>query len=65
MNETCEVNIAPMATVSRRSAVRAMRRTGSRQVARKRYCDDHLESMEAHAGLMDALDEFEREGEGE
>jgi hypothetical protein len=41
---------------------------GAPAVAKRRgkwYCDDHLESMEAHAGLMDVLDEFEREGEGE
>jgi hypothetical protein len=29
------------------------------------YCYDHLGSTEAQAGLMNALDEFEREGEGE
>jgi hypothetical protein len=29
----------------------------------KRYCDDHLDSMEAYAGLMDALKEFEEEGQ--
>jgi hypothetical protein len=31
----------------------------------KWYCDDHPESMEGHAGLMHALNEFAREGEGE
>ena len=29
----------------------------------KWYCDDHLDSMEAHAGLMDELKEFEEEGQ--
>jgi len=41
---------------------------GQPAVARWRgkwYCDDHLESMEAHAELMDSLAEFEREVQGE
>ena len=41
---------------------------GARATAKWRgkwYCDDPLESMEAHAGLTDPLNEFEREGEGE
>jgi hypothetical protein len=29
----------------------------------KWYCDDHLDSMEAHTGLMDALKEFAEEGQ--
>jgi len=27
----------------------------------KWYCDDHLDSMEAHAGLIEALKEFQEE----